>query len=321
MDVLEQKPPSRIIAVMKCRACGLEDTCRMFGTREMLFGWRHPADYTECAHCGSLQIRRIPENLGDYYPPDYYSLQLPPLRSKKASWPRQIWARWLLSSLFAGGIVRWQRRKYPFFNWCRLAGIELDSKILDLGCGSGGLLRRMQRYGFSDLTGIDPYTPFEVNERGFQIRRAELADAGGGYDLMMLHHVLEHLPDPRRALEDARDRLGPRGKLLVRIPVSGSESCKIYGEHWFNLDPPRHLLVPSRDGMIALAERSGLRVVHTEFDGIETGFLMSELYRRDVPYTGRPADDPEKVRLFSQRAEAANARGEGDQGVFLLEKA
>src|SRR5476649_121898 len=118
----------------------------------------------------------------------------------------------------------------------------------------------------------------------------------------MLHHVLEHLPDPRRSLQDARARLNPGGRILVRIPLAGSKSCRTYREHWFNLDPPRHLLVPSRRGMETLAQRSGLRVVRTEFDGVELGFLMSEHYRRDTPYAAKPRDGFWRRRHFRRLA-------------------
>jgi SAM-dependent methyltransferase len=303
---------------MLCRACGREDTFRLFTTREMLFGWRHPAEYGECPHCHSLQIVTIPANLGEYYPSDYYSLQPPPPRRKTPGVLRKAWARWLVGGPGGGAVAGRLLRKYPFFHWCRSAGCGLDSRILDVGCGTGGLLRRLQRYGFSDLTGVDPYTSLEADEPGFRVKRAELTELGGGYDLIMMHHVLEHLVDPKRSLEELRARLNPGGRLLVRIPVAASESCRLYGPDWFNLDPPRHLLVPSRDGMEKLAARSGFRVVRTEFDGIETGYLYSENYKRDVPYTGRPPDDPAQKQHYRRLADAANRRGEGDQGVFWL---
>ncbi|HWA10115.1 MAG TPA: class I SAM-dependent methyltransferase [Opitutaceae bacterium] len=305
--------------MMECRACGREDSFRTFKVREMLFGWRHPAEYGECPHCASLQITVIPPNLGEYYPSDYYSLQAPPLRAKRPGLFRKAWAAWLLSGPGGGAAASGMRRKYPFFHWCREAGCGLGARILDVGCGSGGLLRRMQRYGFSDLTGVDPYTSIEADEPGFRVMRAELTALGGGYDLIMMHHVLEHLADPKGSLGELRGRLAPGGRLLVRIPVAASETARLYGPDWFNLDPPRHLLVPSRRGMELLAERSGFRVVRTEFDGIETGYLYSENYRRDVPYTGRPPDDPAKKKHYRRLAEAANRRGEGDQGVFWLE--
>ncbi len=285
------------------------------------FGWRHPVKYGECPHCASLQIITIPANLGDYYPAEYYSLQPPPERRKQAGWVRRAWATSLLRFPGADGIARALRPKYPFFHWCRVARCGLEAEILDVGCGSGGLLRRMQRYGFSHLTGIDPYTSIEADESGFRIMRAELTALNGSYDFIMMHHVLEHLPDPQLSLEELRARLRPGGRLLVRIPVAASEAWRLYGADWFNLDPPRHLLVPSRRGMELLAARSGFRVVRTEFDAMGAGYFVSEGYQRDVPYTGRPNESPARRRHFRKIAEAANRRGDGDHGAFWLEAA
>jgi SAM-dependent methyltransferase len=286
----------------------------------MLLGWRHPFEYGECPQCGSLQIRKIPPNLPDYYPANYISLSSLPVRSRKA-WPgRSAVANWLLQSRSAPAawVVRHVRRKHPFFHWCRMAGAGLDSRILDVGCGNGGLLRRMQRYGFRHLTGVDPYAPKEADEPGFRVRRTELEAVEGPYDLIMLHHVLEHLADPQRSLQEARARLSRPGRILVRIPVAGSQSHRLYGADWFNLDPPRHLLVPSRHGMETLAQRSGLRVVSVEFDGVAGGFLMSEHYRHGTPYADKPRDGFWQRRHCQRLAEQANHRGEGDHGVFLL---
>jgi SAM-dependent methyltransferase len=292
----------------------------LFGAREMLLGWRHPFEYGECPQCGSLQIRKIPPNLPDYYPANYVSLLPLPVRSRKV-WPgRRVVANWLLQSRSAPAawVVRHARGKYPFFHWCRMAGAGLDSQVLDVGCGNGGLLRRLQRHGFRHLAGVDPYALKEADEPGFSVRRTELEAVEGTYDLIMLHHVLEHLVDPQRSLEEARARLSRHGRILVRIPVAGSQSHRLYGADWFNLDPPRHLLVPSRHGMEALAQRSGLRAVSVEFDGVASGFLLSEHYRHGTPYADKPRDSFWHRRRCQRLAEQANRRGEGDQAVFLL---
>jgi SAM-dependent methyltransferase len=286
----------------------------------MLHGTRHRFTYGECPQCGSLQIREIPPNLLEYYPSDYYSLKPPPARTKKAGTARAAFALWLLNSRgpLARAVLARLERKSPFFSWCRLARTGQNASILDLGCGTGGLLRRMQRYGFANLTGFDPYTPLEADEPGFRVRRAELSAVTGTYDLIMMHHVLEHLVDPLQALRDAKERLNPGGKILVRVPIAGSWTWKLYREHWFNLDPPRHLLVPSARGMEALAARSGLHVVHTGFDGTELTPRMSEHYRNGMPYSAHPRDSADRKRRFRREAEEANRSGEGDQGVFLL---
>lgn len=308
-------------ATLNCRACGFTGSFKTFSAREMLSGWRHTFQYGECPRCASLQICEIPSNLSEYYPADYYSLQPPPVRAKTPTPVRLAFARGLLNpqSVLSDFVAKAMSGKSPFFYWSRLARCDLNSRILDVGCGTGGLLRRMQRYGFNDLSGFDPYTPTEIEEPGFQIRRAELAQARGPYDLIMMHHVLEHLADPLKALSEAKTKLSPKGKILVRIPVAASESWRAYRQDWFNLDPPRHLLVPSTEGMGKLAERSGLRIAHTSYDGTEMNWLMSEHYKRDVSYSAKPQDSYWRRRRFRKLAKLANRQAKGDQGVFLLE--
>lgn len=35
--------------------------------------------------------------------------------------------------------------------------LERDARILDVGCGGGGLLDRLARVGFNNLSGADPF--------------------------------------------------------------------------------------------------------------------------------------------------------------------
>ncbi|HKB91519.1 MAG TPA: class I SAM-dependent methyltransferase [Opitutaceae bacterium] len=287
----------------------------------MLCGLRQEFFYGECPACGSLGIQTIPTNLADYYPSDYYSFHAPPRRPKRPKPGSTVLSQWLLqSNSFAGRqLIGALKRKYPFFQWCRLAQCGLNSRILDVGCGSGGLLRRMQRHGFSNLTGVDPYAPTEIEEPGFLLKRAELEAAPGSYDLIMMHHVLEHVADPDALLRAARAKLNPGGKVLVRIPLAASLSWRTYRENWFNLDPPRHLLVPSQAGFVSLAGRVGFRVGYIGWDGSEIAYLMSENYRKGISYQERKHESYWRRVRFRRLANAANRRGQGDQGIFLLE--
>jgi SAM-dependent methyltransferase len=302
-----------------CLACESPAAPRRFTAREMMFGLRQAFTYRECGECGSLQIEEIPANLAEYYGGGYYSLAEP---RRREGWKalRRAWARWLVrpSSRLGDHVSRRMYRKSPFFTWVRLAHATVDSAILDVGCGSGGLLRRMQRYGFTNLAGLDPYTTSEVEEPGFQIRRGDIGSARGRYDLVMFNHVLEHVADPAATLRQARGLLNPGGRILVRVPVAGSPVAREFGEHWFNLDAPRHLVIPSVRGMDALAARVGLRVAHREFDMQESSFVHSQNYRRDIALK-EAGPLPKSVRRHWRRmADRANARGEGDCGVYLL---
>ncbi len=92
-------------------------------------------------------------------------------------------------------------------------------KVLDLGCGSGALLRRLIRGGYDEVTGVDvSAAALEKAARVLGLdelsdeRRARIKLLHGaltyrdrrlaGYDVAILQEVIEHLDEPRlRAAE------------------------------------------------------------------------------------------------------------------------
>jgi len=106
-----------------------------------------------------------------------------------------------------------------------LLGARKDLRILDIGCGTGGMLPLLGAYG--RVTGIDPA---EAAIRYSKQRYASMAELlqvdfpreippGRGYDLITLFDVLEHLDDDGRALEAASSLLRPGGWLLITVPA------------------------------------------------------------------------------------------------------
>jgi hypothetical protein len=60
------------------------------------------------------------------------------------------------------------------------------------------------------------------------------------------------------------------------------------GADRFQLDPSRHLAIPSHNGFACLARRAGLIVEQHEFDGTALTFEMIESYPRDISFTSVP---------------------------------
>ena len=153
--------------------------------------------------------------------------------------------------------------------WLERLGVGFDDAILDIGCGSGELLEELRRDGFRRLAGLDPFVAADLDlGGGVLIRRRQLADETGVYDLAMLHHALEHMPDQQGVFADLRRIVRPGGALLIRIPVADSTAWRRYGVDWVQLDAPRHLFLHTRRSLGLLADASGFTIEHVACDGI-----------------------------------------------------
>jgi len=149
---------------MICSICANSENNKEFQIREMYFGFRDEFTYFECSRCGCLQIAEIPANMERYYPPNYYSL--------KENAPGNFMTRFLVASrdryvLFHKGLLgKLLCRRYPNDDLKPIgkAGINLNSRILDVGCGSGGPLFFLRNLGVKHLVGIDPYLSHETME-------------------------------------------------------------------------------------------------------------------------------------------------------------
>ena len=142
----------------------------------------------------------------------------------------------------------------------------------------------------------------------------------------MLHHSLEHMPDPAKVLGHVRRVLDRDGWALVRVPVAGSYGWRTYREHWLGLEPPRHLVIPS---VAACAGWPSAPALHRSigFDSSGCCYAVSEIWAsgRSVPYPRRPWQKrtvemcgAERVAEFHTLASERNAAGDGDHAAYYL---
>jgi hypothetical protein len=141
--------------------------------------------------------------------------------------------------------------------------------MLDVGAGSGGLVRAMRRRGREALG-------LERHADGDAVRDAKLSELDGDWAAIVFWHSLEHLPEPRADLDRAIDLLAPGGVITVAIPNSDSIQARLFGDNWLALDLPRHLThIPARALLGHLRER-GLeleRVSHWRGGQVLFGWL------------------------------------------------
>lgn len=286
--------------------------------RELMYGTGEAFSYGRCGTCSSLSIMEIPQDLGRFYPKDYYSLGQPaPLGSRERL------------SIGMASVIRGGARRlvgtaiWPMsVAWIWKTSAGPDSAILDVGCGTGRVVRSLAARGWRGCEGIDPFLPEPeiVDPSGARIRRKTIAEMDRGFDLITFHHVIEHLENPAEALRQARERLSPGGEIVIGVPLFDSWASRRYGDEWVQLDPPRHLFIPTEDGVRRLAARAGLQVVHHYRDSCGFGLWGSRALQRRLPLSRR---QPGRVRRFVYGlwSTALNLTGQGDTGIFVLRDA
>jgi 2-polyprenyl-3-methyl-5-hydroxy-6-metoxy-1,4-benzoquinol methylase len=97
------------------------------------------------------------------------------------------------------------------------------ARVLDVGAGGGEFVYLLGRAGF-EAVGIEPNLGYADHARGaygIDIRAGTLEDAAfdpEGFDVITLHHVLEHVIDPHLALARIAAWIKPGGHLIVEVP-------------------------------------------------------------------------------------------------------
>lgn len=323
---------------LACRICGNSENNREHQFREMMFGSRETFDYLECGACGTLQIIEIPD-LSRHYPQDYYSLSSADELYIGKHFRRRIAARFagdyfMRGNNFFGKYLaekkEWLRFNFPDSLREPLLEIDFRSRILDFGCGSGKLLQNLYFYGFRNLTGADAFIEKDIfYPNGIKIYKRRLSEIEEKFDLVMLHHSFEHLPDPLETLQEIRRLLEKDKFCLLRIPVV-NYAWEKYGKNWVQLDPPRHLFLYTEKSLRILAEKAGFTIEKVLYDSEEFQFWASEYYAKDIAM-----NEPDWFKLnfneslftetqfneWKAEAKRLNAEKRGDQACFYLKKA
>jgi len=178
-------------------------------------------------------------------------------------------------------------------------------RALDLGCGAGDNARLLAERGWK-VTGVT-LSPGERESASRWCERVHLADLDqalpeiprGAYDLVLLSHVLEHLPRPETALDLAREALVPGGLVAVALPnvlFYPIRVAALFGRFEYadaGILDRTHLRFYTWRGGAALLEDSGFEVLAASASG---GFPLGRL-RRWLPRSW-----VERIEAFAVRA-------------------
>ena len=315
---------------MKCKICSNENNNKQYYFKEMMFGLEEEFLYYQCSKCNCLQINKIPENMTNYYPQNYYSFSGFPKRKKIKRQIKSLKDNYaLFKKGFIGKILFCLKPNHDLRELAYL-NLKKTDRIMDVGCGSGYLLYSLKELGFETVLGVDPFIEKDiVYPNGLKILKKDLSDITGEWDLIMFHHSFEHISNPADIIKHVSQKLSNKGRCLIRIPTVSSYAWEHYRENWVQLDAPRHFFLHSKESIAYLAEKYGLSLNQVKYDSKSFQFWGSEQYKAGITlnaensYLQNPKQSiftKTQIKEFDKKAKQFNKNNQGDQAAFLLTK-
>jgi 2-polyprenyl-3-methyl-5-hydroxy-6-metoxy-1,4-benzoquinol methylase len=154
-------------------------------------------------------------------------------------------------------------------------------RVLDVGHGDGRFLKFVKEIGHEAMgLEIDPKAVEQARAAQLDVHQGDIDAATsiwgeGFFDYITMSHVIEHVHHPRAVIGTASRLLSPGGQLWIECPNPEARGINQYGGRWRDLDPPRHLCIPSRKALLSVAAEHDLA-------------LGEEHYRPFVPFEVYP---------------------------------
>jgi SAM-dependent methyltransferase len=159
-------------------------------------------------------------------------------------------------------------------------------------------LNRLQALGWTTF-GIEPAV-----KSAFP-RHHELLEPPGEptFQLVTLHHVLEHLPDPLNVLQALSRSLADGGILYISVPRL--DTLPIHRDLHYCLNPQAHIVSYTRDCLVTLCHMAGLvAVAQPESAALDDLLTQGE---------------PRRLRVFARKPAAGERREEGAAARLPME--
>ena len=265
-----------------CPVCGAHEPELVLRARDRLFG--RPGEYgvVRCSSCSTRYLWPRPtlDALGAHYPDDYF-VYLTPDKMNPMMRPLMAWLgrrRWLAY------IKRFERALGRFDPGCQ---------VVDVGCGQNHFLATLRDVRGVQGIGVDfkpEMAAFVRDSLGMPVVAGTLQDAkfpDAEFDVVTMSEYLEHEPDPRGVLTEARRITKPGGHVAIEIPFVESVPARLFGSRWSQIDAPRHLNYFTRDTLALLLQKTGYRLVHTQTFQVPFNLGMSVLQAFGATRIGR----------------------------------
>lgn len=272
--------------VPTCFLCGNLGIPLYRELQDSLFGSPGDWDFLRCSQCGLawLNPRLIPQDIKKHYTKYYQYAQ--------SDIPTNYWT-FLKSAIKTGVLTRYfgYKEQYIkkrelltglFLSWIsplreivgrRVMWLKMtkeNKRLLDVGSGSGCFLAQMRDFGW-EVEGIEPNpTGVRIARQSYGLDKVyegnlkEIYFPDEYFDVITMHHVIEHLTNPIETLNECSRILKSKGRIVIVTPNIESLVHRLFGRFWASLDPPRHIYIFSQSTLKDCILQSGLKIEYIQ---------------------------------------------------------
>ena len=157
-------------------------------------------------------------------------------------------------------------------------------RVVDVGCGLGELLEQVD--DAHERIGIDPSeraVAVAAEHSGARTIQGELsADlfSPASCDVIVAHHVIEHMDAPVTFVRAVASLLRPGGLFIVGTPNFASAAARLFGDRFRLLHDPTHVSLFSDDSLLRLLRDMGFQIKAVEYPFFETRFATQDAWER-----------------------------------------
>lgn len=203
-------------------------------------------------------------------------------------------------------------------------------RLLEIGFGSGEMLDKLNTWGWqAEGIDFDPTAVKNAQQRGLNVRQGDfLAEDPQYYDVILLNHVWEHLPEPIAMLKACTERLNPQGRLIIAQPNSAAYGHSLYQQNWLALDVPRHLYLYQAKTLRRLAQNCGLEAQQIQIyssvlhgvDVFKSSQSLRDYHSLDSDKLSKAAKINAELRWFWAWLQIKLGKNNGEEIHFIYQK-
>ena len=244
--------------LVSCNLCGSKNATFLYKAKDRLHGVEGEFDYVRCNDCNLVYMNPqvVIEDIAQLYPSDYAPHYSAPVKG-----------RFGLLSVILNYLMSMAKIKKEVYK-----SLNSQSRVLDVGCGSGAILNNIKTKTGCQVYGVDiSENAVQAAKKiyGIDIFNGDIKDTtwpDSYFDVITAWQYLEHVNDPNQNVEKMSHLLKKDGLLILAVPNFNSLNARLFKEKWYSLDCPRHLCVWTPETMKVLMHKHGLNVVNIVYD-------------------------------------------------------